>query len=311
MNTIALCIPAYNAESYLPRLLLSAQKQLVPFDEIWVYNDCSTDATAAVAKQYGAKVINGDVNSGCSYGKNILAQNTNCQWIHFHDADDELLPNFTTLAHKWVVKPNCPDVVLFNYEYRDNETNQLLAIRNFDKDALLKDTIAYAIKEQINQFCGLYRKTAHTKAGGYDTDPFILYNEDKAYHIRLAINGLSFSAEPEISIINYRISNSMSAANVGKCLHDQYYVLKKTTVSHGQKYKAELAEEFWHCAVRLAAEKDWEFVRKALSEIKGLGFNHFIEKPFGFKALASANPFFALWVREMMIRIFKPYLRKR
>src|SRR3712207_6350869 len=96
--TLALCIPAYNAANYLPRLLKSAQNQIVPFDEILVYNDCSKDTTAQVAMQYGAKVVEGDINRGCSFGKNKLAQVTSCSWIHFHDADDELLPTFTTLA---------------------------------------------------------------------------------------------------------------------------------------------------------------------------------------------------------------------
>ena len=62
MSSIALCIPAYQAESYLPRLLDSANKQVIPFSEIWVYDDSSLDNTADVARSYGAKVLQGDVN---------------------------------------------------------------------------------------------------------------------------------------------------------------------------------------------------------------------------------------------------------
>jgi len=95
LETLALCIPAYNAAAYLPRLLTSAVNQAIPFTEILVYDDCSTDSTAAIARSYGANVISGSVNKGCSFGKNALAEKTTCEWIHFHDADDELLPNFT------------------------------------------------------------------------------------------------------------------------------------------------------------------------------------------------------------------------
>jgi glycosyltransferase involved in cell wall biosynthesis len=49
------------------------KKQQIPFDEILVYNDCSTDDTAVIAREYGATVITGDVNIGCSAGKNSLA----------------------------------------------------------------------------------------------------------------------------------------------------------------------------------------------------------------------------------------------
>ena len=36
-SMIALCIPAYNAAIYLPRLLNSAAQQTSPFDEILVF----------------------------------------------------------------------------------------------------------------------------------------------------------------------------------------------------------------------------------------------------------------------------------
>src|SRR3954453_5367691 len=100
--SLALCIPAYNAAAYLPRLLVSAIRQTLPFNEIWVYDDCSTDGTAAMAERYGARVMRGDVNRGCSIGKNRLAAETKCEWIHFHDADDELLPNFVERARVWM-----------------------------------------------------------------------------------------------------------------------------------------------------------------------------------------------------------------
>ncbi|MFM7345025.1 MAG: glycosyltransferase, partial [Tagaea sp.] len=48
-------IPAYNAAKYLPRLLASAKAQTEPFDEICVYDDCSTDETGTVAAALGMK----------------------------------------------------------------------------------------------------------------------------------------------------------------------------------------------------------------------------------------------------------------
>src|SRR4051812_37552384 len=81
-----------------------------------------------LASKYGANVVNGDVNRGCSFGKNKLAEITKCEWIHFHYAADELLPNFTTLAHNWISKENCPDVILFDYEWGDHDTNKLLCL---------------------------------------------------------------------------------------------------------------------------------------------------------------------------------------
>src|ERR1051326_8043102 len=119
--TLAMLIPAYNAAGYLPRLLDSAMRQTQPFDEIWVYDDCSNDGTAAVAERYGARGVRGDINCGCSHGKNRLAAETSCDWIHFHDADDELMPNFVECARTWMSDGRF-DVVLFAYEERSSRT---------------------------------------------------------------------------------------------------------------------------------------------------------------------------------------------
>jgi glycosyltransferase involved in cell wall biosynthesis len=309
VNTVALCIPAYNAVNYLPRLLQSAKNQTIPFDEILVYDDCSTDDTAAVAGNYSAIVIAGDVNRGCSYGKNKLAQITSCNWIHFHDADDELLPNFTKLAHKWLNASNCPDVILFDYEWRDNETNQFLAVIHFNKHELEKDATAYAITNQINPFCGLYKKSRYLEVGGYDIDPLILYNEDKAFHIKLAKNGLTFSAESEVSIINYRIQNSMSATNAKKCVYAQYHVLEQTVATHGPKYTAELGEALLKNAAVLAKEGAWNYVRKAIHLANTIGYKALPGESKIFKLFAAINLFTAIWLREKLIRLFKPHLR--
>lgn len=307
--TLALCIPAYNAANFLPRLLKSAQAQAIPFDEVLVYDDCSSDNTAEVAMQYGAKVIRGDVNVGCSQGKNSLALATSCEYIHFHDADDELLPNFTTLAHKWMALPNTPDVVLFDYEWRDNETKELINTRRFDRERLERDPIEYAIKEQINPFCGLYHRQRFLDAGGYDTDPLVLYNEDVAMHCRLAIRGLSFSAEPEVSIINYRVQASMSSANQEKCTLAKYHVMRKNAEEVGAQYGAAIAHMLWKNAGVAGSLLDWKTADKSLKLALQLNGT----KPMGesafFTLVSKINPFFAIRLREYLIRLFKPYLR--
>ena len=48
------------------------------------------DETSAIAEHYRAHVVRGDINRGCSHGKNVLATRTTADWIHFHDADVKL-----------------------------------------------------------------------------------------------------------------------------------------------------------------------------------------------------------------------------
>lgn len=309
--SIALLIPAYNAAEFLPRLLRSAHSQAEPFDEIWVYDDCSTDETAAVAEQYGARVLRGDVNRGCSAGKDTLARRVEAHWLHFHDADDELLPNFVSLARKWI-SGDCPDVVLFDYEYREEETGELLLRRNFDSVQLRFDPRSYAIREQINAICGIYRRSAFLGAGGYRDPPEMLYNEDVACHIRLAFAGLSFGAESEVSIINYRRGDSMSAANQLKCLQSHFAVMRHT-LGHPDAgpYRNDIAMKLWGVAGALAAYDDWECADSAIKMAAQICPPPPSVGSHMFRAVARIQPKLALRMRELWIRAAKPHLRTR
>jgi len=308
-QSLALCIPAYNAASYLPRLLESAISQQVPFDEILVYDDCSTDETIQVAAKYGIQIIRGEVNQGCSYGKNVLAEATNCDWIHFHDADDALYPNFVEQARKWMALDNPPDIVLFNYEWRRDDNGELISVRQFDAAELRRDAISYAIREQINPFCGLYLRSAYLRAGGYDTDPLVLYNEDVAFHCRMAIAGLQFAADPTITVINYYLSNSMSSANQIKCIKAKFHVMRKVAEALKGKYTEEITQNLWGIAGNAAAYLDWETSDRCLQ--LALSFHNKPPKKLGslFRLLSSYNPYLAIRVREWLIRILKPQLR--
>jgi len=309
LTSLAICIPAYNAAAYLPRLLNSALAQTVPFDEIWVYDDRSTDETGQVAAKYGAKVIRGDINRGCSYGKNALAEKTSCNWIHFHDADDALYPNFVEQARKWMALENPPDIVLFDYEWRRDDTGELISVRKFDDTELRRDAISYAIREQINPFCGLYLRSAYLRAGGYDIDPLVLYNEDVAFHCRMAIAGLKFAAEPTITIINYYRSSSMSSTNQIKCIKAKFHVMRKVAESLGGKYAEEITQNLWAIAGNASAYLDWETADSCLKLALSLNSKHPKNLNSLFRLLSSYNPYLAIRLRERLIRLLKPHLR--
>lgn len=310
--TLALCIPAYNASEFLPRLLRSAADQTIPFDEILVYNDCSTDDTAEVAREYGARVIGGDVNVGCSTGKNRLADATTCDWIHFHDADDELFPNFVESARKWMTRgDDAPDIVLFSYEERWDDNGELLGIRSFDDEALKADPIAYTIKQQINPFLGLYRRSSFLDAGGYDLDPNVLYNEDVAFHCKMARAGLTFRADPSVTVINHRVRDSMSQANGAKCARAHFHVLKKAAERSGPKYYPIVAEKLWANAGVAGSFLDWETADDAVRLAVELNGRVPAETAgsTAFRAVATLAPRRALRLREQFVRRLRPQLR--
>jgi glycosyltransferase involved in cell wall biosynthesis len=308
-QSLALLIPAYNAAGFLPRLLESAQQQTEPFDEIWVYDDCSTDDTGLVAERYGARVVRGDINRGCSAGKNELARRAKADWLHFHDADDELLPCFVSSARRWMNNSKV-DVVLFGYEEYDAGTGRLTGVRLFDAVELRDDPRSYAIREQINPFCGLYRREAFLRAGGYDDDPLVLFNEDVAFHIRMAFAGLAFDADANVCIINHRRIDSMSAANGLKCAQAHYHVMRRALLLEGaDDYKGLVAMKLWRVAAALGSYLDWDTADKAVMLADRLGGPSAAPSGAVFKVLCGLSPRLALRIRELLIRMLKPQLR--
>lgn len=307
--SLALCIPAYNASDHLPRLLESVQDQTVDFDEVLVYDDCSTDNTAEVARSYGAAVITGETNQGCTVGRKRLAEHASADWLHFHDADDMLYPNFVEQAHTWIRQEEPPDVVIFSYEERREDTDEKIAVRNFDAEALRTDPIEYTIRTVINPFCGLYCRDAFLEAGGPDTDPEVHYNEDAAMHCKLARAGLRFDADPTVAVVNYHREDSMSQRNLVKCERARYHVLKKCARFSGDTHGEAIAHELWKLAGVLTSRGEWKVADKSArlaTQLDGRVPTH--GGPL-FRVLGAIHPEIALRVRERFIRLFKPSLR--
>jgi len=307
MSTLALCIPARNAQAYLPRLFASVDRQTRPFDEIFLYDDASTDDTEAIARAHGATVVRSDINTGPSTGKNRLAAHAVSEWLHFHDADDALSPDFVAHAHEWFRRD--ADVVCFAVEDRDHETDAALVRRGWDDEALAKDAVRYAITNTITN-CGIYRRHAFLAAGGFDVRPETKYNEDQAMHLRLALQGLRFRADARTGGILYQRRNSMSSGHRIECARAHFHVLATVAEQTGRRYADALGAELWKLAGVCGTYRDWAYVRRSLGLADDLGYAAADGENPLFRALARIHPLGAVMAREQFVRWFKPALRQ-
>jgi hypothetical protein len=89
---ISVVIPAYNAAPFLDRCLKSVFAQTLKPEEVIVVDDKSTDNTAALAAELGAKVVRRTINGGLSAARNSGIQSASSEWIALLDADDLWLP---------------------------------------------------------------------------------------------------------------------------------------------------------------------------------------------------------------------------
>jgi glycosyltransferase involved in cell wall biosynthesis len=309
--TLALCIPAYRAETHLPRLLKTAREQEPALDEIIVCVDASPDGTADVARHWGATVLINESNLGCSCSKNRALAAATSDWVHFHDADDILLPGFTAEAHRCMTLPNPPDVVIMGFEYRDFETNELLATGIVDDTALAEDPIGFSIRHKLPNF-GIYKRDVLVRLGGFDCDPSVLHNEDVAFHTKLAIEGCRFRASPIVTSINWRHGDSMHQRNEIACLTAHHVVMTRLAQRVAPKYYEQIAQNLWLAAQGLAIHGQWQTVRRVLADAQKLfaGVPSGQSRDFTF-VCRLLPPHIAFRLRETLICWFKPHLRSQ
>ncbi|MCL6472120.1 MAG: glycosyltransferase family 2 protein [Firmicutes bacterium] len=83
---IAAIVPAYNEENQLGAVL-KVLTRIDEIDEIIVVNDGSIDQTSAVARSYGVKVIDKEVNAGKGAAMQTGINSTDADILLFIDAD--------------------------------------------------------------------------------------------------------------------------------------------------------------------------------------------------------------------------------
>jgi cellulose synthase/poly-beta-1,6-N-acetylglucosamine synthase-like glycosyltransferase len=91
---LTVIVPAYNEAETLADTVRSLQRQTVSPDQILVVDDCSTDATAEVAKSLGVVVLRPPENSGSKAGAQSFAlDRVDTGLVMAVDADTTLAPD--------------------------------------------------------------------------------------------------------------------------------------------------------------------------------------------------------------------------
>ena len=306
--SIALCVPAYNAGQHLPGLLDSVSKQTVPFDEVWVYDDASTDETSAVAERFGARVVHGAINQGCSAGKNALLALVETTWVHFHDADDILAPEFVARAKARICNERL-DVLIFDYEQVDGATGAMMSRSDFGAASLLQDPVRYNLVNTVNNG-GVYSVPFLRRVGGFDLDPAVRFNEDRAFHLRLAEAGARFGVEPYIGCQFQYFPGSMSSSNRARCCRANHEITRCFAARYPGRYREEVGELSWGNAAGLASCLEWDGADSCVKLACSATGRIPREGSVLFKALCLIHPFWAIRVREALIRTIKPRFRK-
>lgn len=116
LERVMVIMPAFNAEATVAGAMDSVLKQTYSNWELLVIDDCSTDGTASVVKEYAAKdprihYMKNNSNLGVAASRNKGVLSADSSWIAFLDSDDMWAPE--KLEKQMKQKEQYPDGVLF------------------------------------------------------------------------------------------------------------------------------------------------------------------------------------------------------
>lgn len=265
----SLLIPCHNAATHLPRLAESIAALRAPFAEIICYDDGSTDDTAHVARAFGAGVLSGEQRRGPAYARNRLLNAASCRWVHFHDADDLLHPDFTSATADHI--GDTVDAVICDVEWLDEQSRTSVRIWHYEAAALEADALPYVIEHPIGGINGVYRREMLQRIDGFD-ERYSCW-EDADLHVRLAAVGARFTATESVLCQALRRPSSASG-NQHACSLSRLALLTQyaaTFADRAEHVRASIAREAERIARALLLYGDANAASAALELCRELG----------------------------------------
>jgi glycosyltransferase involved in cell wall biosynthesis len=295
VSSICLLIPVYNCAEFLPALLRQATHlQTVPFHEIILYDDASTDESASIIKRFPVRLIQGERRKGPAFGRNALLKASGTSHVHFHDADDPLESGICEKVRDLTDYEGA----VFPFFMRKIGSEVLHSFKQAD---INRDPIAFFLNNFVQLNAMVFPASLLKKIGGFH--PYLHFCEDRDVELRIAQAGATFRYFEDPTPGNLPNSNSLTskAPDLRQLQHGLWF-LHRSYQRLSRKYYKELGhralEYAWHffyrgdvCYARLAialARRCGVTIHSKLG-----GAKKFIAETFGNEALFRLQSLYA------------------
>ncbi|MFC0514573.1 glycosyltransferase family 2 protein [Mucilaginibacter angelicae] len=252
LNKYALLVPCYNAVPYINNFINTLAQLKVPFNEIIFYDDGSTDATVSLLSAKGFRVIEGKVNKGPGYARNRLAEAATCDYIHFHDIDDEFNAGFLEMTEKKLSAAPA-DVVLGYADWIDPVSRAAIIKWRYSEDEIAEGPLAYFMSHPLGVINTVYKRSSFLQTGGFNEQ--IKCWEDTDLHIRMAAAGSVFRVIKEVMAYSLRHDHGISR-DQALCWHCRLRFLER------------YLEAYRHLISRTIFETELEKVKNAFIRMR-------------------------------------------
>lgn len=195
---VSIVLPTFNGSRYLSQAIESCLAQTFADFELIIVDDCSTDSTPIIIREYLSRdsrvtSIRNDHNVKLPRSLNAGFRAAKGQYYCWISDDNLYLPEaLGTMVEFLDSRPQC-DVVYADYILVDGDGNRLRSVRVDEPESLV-------VRNGIGP-CWLYRSTVHTLLNGYDEATFLA--EDYDFFLRAFCNvGMAPIHKP---IYEYRV----------------------------------------------------------------------------------------------------------
>ena len=223
MIKASIFIPVYNAEKTITEVLDSIKAQSIPFDEIIVINDCSTDKTLNYLESFkDINIFNNSENKGLSFCRNIGIENSKNEIVASIDADVVLDKLWFEKISSHIKKNITMCGGNLSEKYTDNIYNKWRSI-HYKQNWGNKNIVNPAFLFGCNT---IQKKTTWKKINGYD-ESFKLNGEDIDYSFRVRKEGFDLFYCHEAKCLHLQNDNLKSLSTRVWRYHSFGYKIKK------------------------------------------------------------------------------------
>ena len=213
---ISVIIPAYNAENFIAKTLLSVLSQTYQNIEILVVNDGSTDTTAEIVKSSAEKdnrvILLQQSNAGVATARNLAIEKSRGEYIAPIDADDIWYPQNLEKQLECLIKSEPSVGVVYSWSLDINESGLLTG--GFYNSTIQGEVYKALVYKYFmgNASSSLIRRICFERVGGYNCQ-LKAQNaqgcEDLELFLRIAEH-YQFKVVPEFLVGYRQIPSSMS-----------------------------------------------------------------------------------------------------
>ncbi|GFI46932.1 putative glycosyltransferase EpsJ [Lachnospiraceae bacterium] len=134
----SIIIPVYNVEEYLKQCLDSVFAQTFLDYEVICIEDCSTDSSSEILRNYTVghqiQVLHNDKNYGLSYARNRGMASAKGEYILFLDSDDYISENALEILAKELEKSDYDFLTFDSKKFYDENAKHILAYEPIRKN---------------------------------------------------------------------------------------------------------------------------------------------------------------------------------